>query len=267
MVRDDRPMSFLEHLEELRSRLLRAFVAFVIALAVVFLVHIDVGTVGGVPVPVPSVSLTNPLPAQLLIGMIGYLVPSNVTPLVLSAQEFFVQELKVGLFLAVAISMPVTVYEVAQFVAPALYANERRLILRVAAPAGALFVLGVLFAFFFVLPFTFSFLYSLVPAGFEKRIQVDAFLDLVIPFLIGFGLAFELPIIMVGLSFLGVVEPAFWRQHWRAAVLGAFVFGALITPDGTGITMVLVAMPMLVLYSAGYAVARVQARRRRAKPS
>ncbi len=267
MVREDRPMSFFEHLEELRARLLRAFLAFVITFVAIFAIHIDFATFRGLPVPVPSFDLTNPLPAQVLTGLIGYLVPSDVTIVVLSPQEFFLQELKVGAFLAIIVAMPFIVYEVSGFIAPGLYANERRLIVRVAAPAAALFLVGILFALFLVLPFTFRFLYSLVPSNYGRFLQVDAFLDLVIPFLVGFGLAFELPIVMAGLSFLGVVDHTFWKQHWRAAVVAAFLFGAFITPDGTGITMTFVAVPMLGLYVAGYAACVVQERGRDAKPS
>ena len=266
MVREDRPMSFFEHLEELRHRLVRAFIAFVISFVVVLVIHIDWITVGGVQVPFPVLSLAQPMAAQLLNWMIAFLTPEGVTITVLEAQEFFVQELRVGTFLAVAISMPVIVYELAGFVAPALHANERRLILWIAAPSGGLFVLGVLFAFFLILPFTFTFLYSLVPGNITRQLRVESFLFLVVPFLVAFGLAFELPMIMVALSSLGVVKYTFWRQHWRIAILAAFVFGAIITPDGTGITMVLVALPMTGLYAAGYVGSWAVGRNRRTKP-
>ncbi|MEE9489510.1 MAG: twin-arginine translocase subunit TatC, partial [Thermoplasmata archaeon] len=78
------------------------------------------------------------------------------------------------------------------------------------------------------------------------------FVDFTLLFLLSFGLAFELPILMVGSTFLGVVDDHFWRRNWRFAAVAIFIFGAVITPDGSGITMMLVSLPMLGLYVLGY---------------
>ena len=267
MVREDRPMSFFEHIDELRSRLMKAFFAFMAAFVFALIVHIEWTTFLGVPVPIPSIDFMDPVSSQLLAWMLAYLAPTGVAIVTLEPQEYFLQVLKVGTFLALAISMPVIVYEIAGFVAPALYVRERRLVLRIAAPAAILFATGVLFGFFFILPFTFSFLYNIVPGSISRQLRVENFLDFILPFLVGFGLAFELPIIMVGLTRLGVVDHTFWKRHWRVAVVAIVLFGALITADGTGITMVLVAAPMLLLYGAGYAISRMGAAPAGTKPS
>ena len=87
-------------------------------------------------------------------------------------------------------------------------------------------------------------------------------------FSLAFGLAFELPVVMYGLSYLGIVTADFWKKNWRIAAIAIFVFGAVITPDGSGVTMMLVAVPMLFLYVGGYvAINRRERRRSRPKSS
>ena len=82
------------------------------------------------------------------------------------------------------------------------------------------------------------------------------FISFVIIFLIAYGLVFELPIIMVGLTRLGVVSPEFWAENWRYAFVGMIIFGAVVTPDGSGVTQIIVAAPMMVLYVIGYFIAK-----------
>ena len=91
--------------------------------------------------------------------------------------------------------------------------------------------------------------------------QLSEFLDFVLWFSLAFGIAFELPVVMYGLSYLGIVTPEFWKKNWRYATIAIFIFGAVITPDGSGVTMMLVSIPMLFLYVAGY-IAVVQRSKR-----
>jgi sec-independent protein translocase protein TatC len=167
-------------------------------------------------------------------------------------------QMKVGMFLAAVIVSPVTTYEMWRFVAPALKPKERRLILRITLPVAGLFLSGVLLSLLVVLPFTFPFLYSFATAlGATPLLTLDAFLDFVLWFSLAFGVAFELPVVMYALTYLGVVRPEFWKQNWRYAAIAIFIFGAVITPDGSGVTMMFIAVPMLLLYAGGYvAVAR-----------
>jgi sec-independent protein translocase protein TatC len=94
----------------------------------------------------------------------------------------------------------------------------------------------------------------------------DDFISFVLLFMLAFGLAFELPVLMYGLTALGIISSEFWKKNWRFAAIAIFVFGAIITPDGSGITMFLVALPMLALYVLGYAASvRLERRRERTK--
>lgn len=252
MATVDRPMRILEHLEELRQRLMKAFAAFLVFFVLFFSFSLQIFQLGVVPLPYPFPSPQNPMAAQFLRTTMDYLVPADVNRVFLSPPEGFVVILKTGAFLSVIFSAPVWTYELGKFVAPALKPSEKRLILRLTAPATVLFILGVLFGFFYVLPFAFDFLYGVAPAlGAQPYLQVDQFPEFVLLFILGFGLAFELPLIMKGVTYLGVVTPEFWKRHWRFSVLAIFVFGAVITPDGSGVTMLMVSFPMLFLYLLG----------------
>jgi len=153
---------------------------------------------------------------------------------------------------------------IGMFIAPALYAKEKKVILRLVVPAVLLFAGGVAIAFLVVLPFTFTFLYSVAASLGAQRLflPLDEFLDFTLIFTLGFGLAFEMPIVMYALTASGMIRAVTWRKYWRLAIIGIFFFGAFITPDGSGVTMLLVALPMTGLYVAGYVAAALSERRR-----
>src|SRR3990170_5023381 len=221
-------MTFFEHLEELRARLKRVVIAFLVAFIITLTFSFQPVDLGGTTVWLPLPTLQQ----------------------------------NVAMFLAVILTSTVMTVEFWRFVAPGLKPKERRLIFRLTAPVVILFVAGVLMSLLVVLPFTFPFLYTFARGlGAEPLLTVEAFLDFVVMFSLGFGLAFELPVVMYGLSYLGIVQPDFWKKNWRYAAIAIFIFGAVITPDGSGITMMLVALPMLVLYAAGYAAIVLRTRR------
>ena len=171
-------------------------------------------------------------------------------------------QFQIGLVLAFMISMPYLVHVVGQFLAPALKGRETRLLKRVSLPATLLFILGCAFSYYWITPWTLHFLYGYVFAmDIAPFLSVTSFVNFVLLFVLAFGIVFELPIIMVGITSLGIVDAAFWARHWRWAAVACFVFGAVITPDGSGITMIMVALPMLGLYGAGYAVSRLVQKR------
>ena len=252
---DERRMTFFEHLEELRQRLKVVIVSFVVAFIAMLLVGIQPVTLGRttIPLPVPTLESGQTIPAQLIRLLYSSLVQGSAQLTTLSGPEAIVVQFKVAMFLAAVLISPLSTYEFWRFVAPALKPVERRLIMRITVPVTALFLSGVVVSLVVVLPFTFPFLYSFASAlGATPLLQLDGFLDFVLWFSLAFGLAFELPVVMYGLSYLGLVAPEFWKKNWRYATIAIFVFGAVITPDGSGITMMLVSIPMLFLYAAGY---------------
>lgn len=265
---EDRPegrrMSFFEHLEELRQRLKVVIAAFLVAFIVMLVFSIQPVVVAGTTayLPVPSVEPGRTIPAQFIVLLNSSLVRGSASPTVFGPGEAIVAQLKVAMFLAAVITSPVSTYEFWRFVAPALKPNERRLIARIVLPVVVLFVSGVLMALLVVLPFMIPFLYGFAKdLGATALLKLDDFFDFVLWFSIAFGVAFELPVVMYGLSYLGVVKPEFWKSNWRYTVIGIFVFGAVVTPDGSGVTMMLVSGPMLVLYVAGYGAVALHSRR------
>lgn len=252
---EGRRMSFFEHLEELRQRLKVVIAAFLVAFIVMLVFSIQPVDVAGTTtyLPVPTVDQTHTIPAQFIVLLSRSLVQGSANLTVLGPGEAIVAQLKVAMFLAAVITSPIATYQFWGFVAPALKPNERRLIMRITLPVVVLFLFGVLASLLIVLPFMFPFLYGFATAlGATALLKLDDFLDFVLWFSIAFGLAFELPVVMYGLSYLGIVSPEFWRSNWRYAAVAIFIFGAVVTPDGSGVTMVLVSAPMLVLYAAGY---------------
>src|SRR2546428_3399430 len=251
----DRPLSFFEHLEEIRERLKVVVYALVIAFGVFLTFSFQYVVVLGVPMwlPLPALNLQEGIAQQFFVALRRWLVPSYVNPVVLTPWEPVVVQFKVALFLAIVVTSPISTYEFWRFVAPALRPKEKRLILRVSIPVVLLFLGGVVMSLLVVLPFTFTFLYGIAIAmGAAPLLQLQEFLDFVLLFSLAFGVAFELPVVMYGLSVLGIVEPEFWRRHWRFAVIAIFFFGAAITPDGSGVTMLLLSLPLLFLHVGRY---------------
>ncbi len=257
----------LEHLEELRQRLKWSFLAVFFLFIFFAAFQIRTVPVSGVQVPYPFPDPLQPAASQFLSLTMNFLVPPDVRRAVFSPAEAIVVQLETAMFLALLTGMPIAAYHLGKFVAPALYDRERKVILRLVVPAVLLFVVGVALAFFVLLPFTFRFLYSIADTiGAEKFLKLDEFLGFTLIFTFGFGLTFELPIVMYALTATGLVKAATWRHYWRFATIGIFFFAAVITPDTSGVTMLLVAFPMLGLYVAGYVAAAIHERRKRVAP-
>lgn len=258
--------TFWEHLAELRQRIIYIFATIITIFAFCIMFGFRTTEIGGVTVVYPYPDIFDNMASMILSKMIADLVPDYVQITMLSPADAFLAEMNVALFIALITGMPTIVYHMGSFLAPGLYPNEKRLVYNITSPASVLFASGCIFSYYLITPFTLDFLYSYgVALDLNTFLQIDKFITFILLFIGAFGLAFELPIIMVGLTSLGVVKYSFWKNNWRYAVVAIFVFGAVITPDGSGVTMVMVAMPLLVLYLAGYIVARQVGRKREEK--
>jgi len=259
-----RRMRIFEHLEELRQHMKWSILAVFFLFAFFAAFQIRTTSVGGITVPYPWPDPLNPAASQFFNVTVTYYTPPDVERIVLSPAEGFVVQMQSALFLALVTSMPILAYHGAKFIAPALYERERKVIVRLVVPAVLLFVAGVLIAFFVLLPFTFRFLYSVAGAlGAQRKfLDLGEFLGFTITFTFAFGATFELPIVMYALTAATIVKAQTWRKYWRFAVIGIFFFSAILTPDASGVTMMLVAFPMLGLYFGGYAAATLHERRR-----
>lgn len=250
-------MGILEHLEELRQRLFRIMWSFLPLFIFYLTFTIRTVEVAGLPLPYPFPDFFGAISVQVVQILMDGLLPAFVERVQIAPQEAILVQFKVAFFLAVLTDMPYIVYQVAKFLSPGLYKHERDTILKITVPATLLFVVGVLFAYFLILPWAFRFLYGIgLRMGLTPLIRPDQFFNMVLLFFIGMGLSFQVPIIMWGLTALGIIDPAAWKRYWRYALVAFFVFGAVITPDGSGVTMLLVALPMTALYGAGYVVSQ-----------
>ena len=125
-------------------------------------------------------------------------------------------------------------------------------ILKIILPIFLLFIFGVVFSYILVIPFTLNFLYKYGESiGAETFLTVNDFITFVLQFILGFGIAFQLPVLMYALSLSGLTDSRFWQKNFRYAIIIITIFGAVITPDGSGVTMWFIALPMIALYAVG----------------
>jgi sec-independent protein translocase protein TatC len=123
---------------------------------------------------------------------------------------------------------------------------------KVILPMSLLFIFGVVFSYLLVIPFTLNFLYKYGESiGAETFLTVNDFITFVLQFILGFGIAFQLPVLMYVLSLSGLTDSKFWQKNFRYAIIIITIFGAVITPDGSGVTMWFIALPMIALYALG----------------
>jgi len=191
-----------------------------------------------------------------------------VTLLNVGVGDSIVAQMEIGLLLTLVVGMPWIVHELGAFLMPALRTNERLLLRHVGIPATALFAVGFAAGLFVLTPFTYRLLFEYVSAmGLAPVLGVQAFVAFTLLYSLAFGVVFELPVFLYALTRLGVVRASAWRRHWRGAVIGSLVFGMIVTPDNSGITMCLIALPMFGLYLGGaYFATRWESRRGRNDP-
>ncbi|TSA49079.1 MAG: twin-arginine translocase subunit TatC [Nitrosomonadales bacterium] len=226
--------SFVSHLMELRERLLRIVAGFLLTFICLFPFANRIYTL-----------LAHPLLAKLPAG--GQMIATGVTT------PFFVP-MKVAMLAALVISLPHTLYQAWGFVAPGLYAHERRFIMPVVVSSTLLFVTGMAFAYFLVFPVVFGFITSTAPQGVAVMTDIGNYLDFVITLFIAFGLAFEVPVVVVLLVRFGVVSLEKLKETRSYVIVGAFVLGAIFTPPDV-VSQIMLAVPLWLLFEVGLLVA------------
>ncbi|HEV2167160.1 MAG TPA: twin-arginine translocase subunit TatC [Thermoplasmata archaeon] len=243
-------------LGEVRRRLVR--IALVLAPIFGFLitfelrpVRLPIGPIS-LPFAYPYPSLFYNTTAQVFQALKAWELPRGVTLLNLGVGDSVIVQMELGALLAVILGMPWIVHEVGAFLVPALRTNERGLLRQIGIPASALFAIGTLAGLLLLTPLTFQLLFLYVSAmGAAPVLGIDSFVAFTLLYSLAFGVACELPVFIYALTRLGVVPASAWRKHWRGAVIGCLVFGMVVTPDNSGITMLLVAAPMMALYFGG----------------
>ena len=248
-------MSLREHLDELRIRVLRVVLAIVIV--TVFAMSFDLRPVdyGGIPLVYPFPDPVHNVSTRLTFYMQESLLPEEVELIQTAPGQAFFAQVYVSLLIGLTVSVPVIVREMAAFISPAISSKSKIGMLNVFLPAVALFIAGIVFSYLLVIPYILDFLYQYGEAlNVATFLTINDFISFVMQFFLGFGIAFQVPIVMYGISLTGAMSPRFWRDNFRYAAIVFIVFGAIITPDGSGITMWFVAGPMLALYLVGIVV-------------
>ncbi|MCP8323532.1 MAG: twin-arginine translocase subunit TatC [Candidatus Methylarchaceae archaeon HK02M2] len=246
-------MGILDHIEELRARFIKIIVSIAILSIFTFIFSIKEFSYGNFILYLPFPDIYDNISAQFIERMKADLLPNYVQLIVTNPTQAIFAQITTSLFLGIVLSMPVIVYQIEKYLSPALYPNEKRMISRILIPATILFSLGCIFSYFLITPFTLDFLYGYaLPLGAQTFLTIDEFISFVFLFTLSFGLSFQLPIIMIVLTSIGLIEPEFWKKNFSYAVVAIVIFGAIITPDGSGITMWFVVIPMMFLYILGY---------------
>ena len=229
---------FVQHLMELRDRLVKAMIAVGIVAGVLFLY---------------------PGPGQLYDFLAAPLVahlPQGATMIATSVISPFMVPLKILLMSAFLVALPVVLWQVWAFVAPGLYSHEKKLVLPLVVSSTLLFFIGVAFCYFFVFGQVFSFIQSFAPKSITAAPDIEAYLGFVMTMFLAFGLAFEVPIAVVVLARLGVVSVDKLKSFRGYFIVVAFVIAAVVTPPDV-VSQLALAIPMCLLYELGIWAAQI----------
>jgi sec-independent protein translocase protein TatC len=229
---DDIPqeMSLVAHLIELRSCLLRSVVGLLLVFVALFPFAQELYT-----------WLARPLLAKMPSGT-SMIATGVVTP-------FFVPIKLTGL-VALLVALPWVLYQVWAFVAPGLYAHEKRLIVPLVVASTGLFFAGMAFAYYAVMPMVFAFVTGFAPEGVAVMTDIAAYFDFVLSLFIAFGVTFEVPVVVVALIVAGLVTPGKLREWRPYVIVGAFIIGAVFTPPDV-VSQLMMAIPLWILFEIG----------------
>ena len=223
---------FVQHLIELRDRLVKATIGVAIAAAVLAIF----------PGPAELYDLlAAPLVAQL---------PAGATLIATSVISPFLVPLKILLMAAFLLALPVVLYQVWAFVAPGLYSHEKKLVLPLVISSTVLFFMGVAFCYFFVFGQVFKFIQSFAPKSITAAPDIEAYLSFVLTMFIAFGMAFEVPIVVIVLARMNVVSIQKLKDFRSYFIVLAFIIAAIITPPDV-VSQLALAIPMCLLYEVG----------------
>jgi sec-independent protein translocase protein TatC len=236
--------TFISHLMELRDRLLRSLIAVAVVFLVLFPFANNLYDL-----------LAHPLMRTLPEGS-KMIATGVVTP--------FLIPVKVALMMAFLLVLPYILYQAWAFIAPGLYAHEKRLVLPLVVASTILFVVGLAFCYFLVFGVVFDFVYKIAPKSISVAPDIENYLNFALTMFLAFGVTFEVPIAVIVLVYLGAVTVTQLREARPYFIVGAFVVAAVVTPPDV-ISQLLLATPLCLLYEVGIFAARFVARRKRAE--
>jgi len=234
-INSEREMTFLEHLEELRWRIIYSLIG-VVAGAIIAWIFIDflVDVVLLKPAKDANASLQNLRPfGQLFLYM------------------------QIAIMVGVIISIPNLFYQIWQFIAPALRKRERRYIFWIVIFSSICFLAGIAFAYFVMLPLTLKFAAQFGSESIKNEFAIDEYMSIIISVMLAAGLVFELPMISFFLSKLGILKPSFMRKYRRHAIVFIMVAAAFLTPGTDPVSQVVLAVPLVLLYEISILISKL----------
>ena len=230
----------VEHLEELRARIIKALLFWAIGAGIAYAYRVQL--LAWLKAPLDRAAAQNQVEVNLIV---------------LDITEPFVTALKVAVFGGFVIALPFIVYQAWAFVAPGLYPHERRLAGPFILIAGFSFAVGVAFAYYVLLPFAVPFLLGFLGDVVTPQISIGRYIGQILTYMTVMGLLFEMPVLAYFLARLGLLSASFLARNWRVAVVGVITLAAIITPTVDVVNLALVSVPLLVLYWISVVVARI----------
>jgi sec-independent protein translocase protein TatC len=232
----DSEQSLLDHLKELRDRLLRMVLAVLLVFLALFAFSEQIFS----------------YVAQPLLD----LMPEGTSMIATGVTSPFLVPFKLVLLLSILLTVPYLLHQIWGFIAPGLYRHEKRLAVPLLASSVLLFYCGVAFAYFVIFPILFRFFIGIAPAGVAVMTDIGQYLDFIIAIFFAFGIAFEVPVATFLLIAAGVTTPKALGQKRPYIIIGAFVIGMLLTPPDV-ISQSLLAIPMWILFELGLIMSRL----------
>jgi len=225
--------TFISHLIELRTRILRALIAVLVVFACLFYFAQDI-----------YAYVAEPLVAAM---------PDGASMIATDVASPFLAPFKLTIVLSFFIAIPVVLYQIWAFVAPGLYRNEKKLVAPLLVSSTLLFYAGMAFAYYVVFPLAFMFFNSVAPDGVLISTDISSYLNFVLKLFFAFGIAFEIPVAIILMCWTGMTTPDNLRKKRPYIIVGVFVVGMLLTPPDV-ISQTLLALPMWLLFEVGVIV-------------
>ena len=219
-------MSIIDHLEELRWRILKSLSAIFFMSIITF-------------------NFANYL-VDLLIAPANQ-ISGEMNLQVLTIQGMFMLKWNLAIIGGIIFSIPMLTVQIWKFLSPGLYDKEKKILLPLILTAFACFMLGGMFAYKVILPFSLDFFASMITGGIENNFSINYYFNFVIALIVGSGVIFELPVASFLFSSIGIINPQFLRQYRREAIMGTVILSAIITPPDP-ISLIIMSIPMIILY-------------------
>ncbi len=234
-------MPLFKHLEDLRVAVIRSLVGVIACASICY-------------------AFSDRILYWLRRPMLAYM-PEGFSFVVLSPYEYFFTELKAGVFLGVVASCPWIFWQIWRFVSPGLYESEKKSVLFVVVSSSIFFVMGVLFAYFFIFPVAFEFFISTVPEGVKGSYSIAMLYGFAMAMMMAFGVVFQTPVLVFMLITLNIISIETIKQYRRIVFVMSFVIGAILTPPDP-LTQIMLAIPTYLLFEAGLLVSSIAVRKK-----